>query len=131
MGSPEEMTLDGGFRKINGSEGTELPSSAAWALKFLPTHTIFVGGGVIPGVRLSSFFDRLGVQPSADHRRQPSNGEEGGDYSPPKADIGMTCGPTGRGIIPREAGQDQNPDAGHYAQNASHTSSVMKIHGTG
>jgi hypothetical protein len=31
MVSPEAMILDGGFRKINGSEGTVLPSSAACA----------------------------------------------------------------------------------------------------
>ena len=80
---------------------------------------------------LPSVLDRLGVQPCADHRPQPSYREECGDYSPPEADIGMTGGPAGRRIIPREAGQDKNPDAGHYAQNASHTSSVMKVHETG
>jgi hypothetical protein len=31
MGSPDAMILDGGFRKINGSDGTLLPSSAACA----------------------------------------------------------------------------------------------------
>ena len=85
----------------------------------------------MPRGRLPSVLDRLGVQPRADHRRQPSYGEEGGDYSPPEADIGMTGGPTGRRIIPREASQDKNPDARHYSQNATHTSSVMKIQETG
>ncbi len=78
-----------------------------------------------------SVVDRLGVQPCADHSPQPSYGEERGDYSPPEADIGMTSGPTGRRIIPREAGQNKNPDARHYAQNTSHTSSLMKKHKTG
>jgi hypothetical protein len=115
MGSPDAMMLDGGLRKINGSEGTELPSSAACAWKFLPTHTIFVGREVISRGRLPSILHRVGVQPGADHSTDPSDREKRGDYSPPKPDIGMAGGPASGRVIPRETSQDKNPEARQYA----------------